>query len=151
MVPGWLGVESSSTRRAVRIGRSACALALATVALWVEKSRDAAIRLHGAGGTDRRTQPSTRLADGLKRLAEETFGDVPAEVEIRWVTIRAGFGFTAGKPSTSSLIARSVPTGSLTRSGARSCCRVSDLWQQVTGCHPDEVVVTTLDGPLPLL
>lgn len=92
-----------------------------------------------------------RLTDGLKRLAEETFGDVPAEVEIRWVTIRAGFGFTAGKPSTSSLIARSVPTGFTDAERSAFMRRVSDLWQQVTGCHPDEVVVTTLDGPLPLL
>jgi len=91
------------------------------------------------------------LADGLKRLAAETFGDVPAEVEIRWVTIREGFGFTAGKPSTSSLIVRSVPMEFTDDERSAFMRRVSDLWQQVTGCHPDEVVVTTLDGPLPLL
>lgn len=92
-----------------------------------------------------------RLADGLKRLAAETFGDVPAEVDIRWVSIRKGFGFTAGKPSTSSLIARSVPTGFGDAERTAFMSKVCDLWQEVTGCHPDEVVVTTLDGPLPLL
>ena len=92
-----------------------------------------------------------RLAEGLKRLAAETFGQAPDEVEIHWVPIRQGFGFTAGKPSTSSLIARSVPSdfGDADRSAFMS--KVCDLWQEVTGCHPDEVVVTTLDGPLPML
>lgn len=92
-----------------------------------------------------------RLGDGLKRLAAETFGEVPAEVEIRWISIRQGFGFTAGKPSTSSLIVRSVPSGFGDDERVVFMKRVSDLWREVTGCHPDEVVVTTLDGPLPLL
>ena len=92
-----------------------------------------------------------RLDDGLARLAAETFGEVPGEVEIRWVTIREGFGFTAGKPSTSSLIARSVPAGFTDEQRSVFMLRVCDLWREVTGCHPDEVVVTTLDGPLPLI
>jgi phenylpyruvate tautomerase PptA (4-oxalocrotonate tautomerase family) len=91
------------------------------------------------------------LADGLQRLAAATFGEVAAEVEIRWVTIRKGFGFTAGKPSTSSLIARSVPTEFDDAARAAFMTKVCELWQDVTGCDRDEVVVTTLPGPLPLL
>jgi hypothetical protein len=93
----------------------------------------------------------TRLTEGLQRLGAETFGEVAAEVEVRWVAVPKGFGFTAGKPSTSSLIARSVPTGFSDAARAAFMTRVSDFWQQITGCDPDEVVVTTLDGPLPLL
>jgi phenylpyruvate tautomerase PptA (4-oxalocrotonate tautomerase family) len=92
-----------------------------------------------------------RLAEGLARLAAETFDQDPHEVEIRWVVIPEGFGFTAGKPSTSSLVARSVPTGFTDDQRRAFMLRVSDLWREVTGCHPDEVVVTTLDGPLPLI
>jgi phenylpyruvate tautomerase PptA (4-oxalocrotonate tautomerase family) len=92
-----------------------------------------------------------RLAEGLARLAAETFGQDPNEVEIRWVPIREGFGFTAGKPSTSSLIARSVPAGFTDEQRSAFMLRVSDLWREVTGCHPDEVVVTTVDGPLPII
>lgn len=91
-----------------------------------------------------------RLAEGLTRLAAETFGDTPDDVEIRWITIKKGFGFTAGKPSTSSLIARSVPPGFDDARRAAFMADVSGLWQDVTGCAADEVVVTTLDGPLPL-
>jgi hypothetical protein len=87
----------------------------------------------------------------LQRLAAETFGEAPAEIEIRWVTVRKGFGFTAGKPSTSSLIARSVPADLGDAERAAFMRRVCDLWQEVTGCHRDEVVVTTLPGPLPSL
>ena len=92
-----------------------------------------------------------RLAAGLRRLAAETFGDVPDAVEIQWITIPKGFGFTAGRPSTSSLIARSVPPGFGDAERARFMTRVTELWQDVTECDRDEVVVTTLDGPLPLL
>jgi hypothetical protein len=92
-----------------------------------------------------------RLGAGLRQLAAETFGEAEAEVEIRWVTIAKGFGFTAGKPSTSSLIARSAPAGFGDDERRAFMSRVSDLWREVTGCHPDEVVVTTLGGPLPRL
>ena len=91
-----------------------------------------------------------RLSEGLKLLAEDTFGDTSAQVEIRWITIRKGFGFTAGKPSTSSLIVRSAPTGFDDAQRTAFMTKVTDLWQEVTGCTADEVVVTTLDGPVPL-
>lgn len=91
-----------------------------------------------------------RLGDGLMRLATETFGD-DAGVDIGWVVVPEGFGFTAGKPSTSSLIARSVPTGYPDDARVVFMRKVSDLWLEVTGCDPDEVVVTTLEGPLPAL
>lgn len=89
------------------------------------------------------------LEAGLRRLAAETFGDVSEAVDVRWLPIREGFGFTAGKPSTSSLIARSVPSGFGDAARVAFMTRVSALWREVTACHPDEVVVTTLDGPLP--
>jgi hypothetical protein len=93
-----------------------------------------------------------RLDGGLRRLAVETFGETAADIEIRWVPIRKGFGFTAGTDSTSSLIARgSIPTGFTDDQRTAFMRRVSELWRDVTGCHPDEVVVTTLDGPLPPL
>jgi hypothetical protein len=51
------------------------------------------------------------LADGLRRIGAETFGDAPGGGEIAWIAIPTGFGFTAGEPSTSSLVVRSVPVG----------------------------------------
>lgn len=92
-------------------------------------------------------EPLTR---GLERVAEEMFGDDPAELEIRWVTIPAGYGFTAGKPSTSSLVVRSVPPGLDQDRRVAFMKSVCDLWQDVTGCSLNEIVVTAYDGPLPI-
>jgi hypothetical protein len=91
-----------------------------------------------------------RLAEGLRELARDTFGDVPEQVEIQWISIPEGFGFTAGEPSTSSLVVRSVPVGYQEPRREAFMASVCRLWQDVTGCSADEIVVTALDGPLPL-
>jgi hypothetical protein len=101
-----------------------------------------------AGQTAEREQ--ARLSDGLKRIAREELGESPDAVEIQWITIAKGFGFTAGQPSTSSLVVRSVPVGFADGPRTRLMTRISDLWQEVTGCASDEIVVTALDGPLRL-
>ncbi|MEN8158621.1 MAG: hypothetical protein ABFS41_00970 [Myxococcota bacterium] len=90
------------------------------------------------------------LEAGLRRIGEECFGDDPAATEIQWRTVRPGFGFTAGEPSTSSLVIRSVPVGLAFDERERFLRRVCELFETVTGCDVDEVVVTAWDGPLPL-
>jgi hypothetical protein len=91
-----------------------------------------------------------RLAEGLRELARDAFGDAPEQVEIQWISIPEGFGFTAGEPSTSSLVVRSVPVGYPEPRREAFMASVCRLWQDVTGCSADEIVVTALDGPLPL-
>jgi len=90
------------------------------------------------------------LAAGLARLGRETFGDTPDGVEIRWTAVPAGFGFTAGEPSTASLVVRSVPVGWGDTPRAAFMRAVCDLWRAVTGCSADEIMVTAFDGPLPV-
>jgi hypothetical protein len=102
-----------------------------------------------AGQTAEREQ--ARLSECLKQLAREAFGDAPEAVEIRWISVPEGFGFTAGQPSTSSLVIRSVPVGFEDARRERFMAKVTRLWQDVTGCSADEIVVTALDGPLPPL
>lgn len=91
-----------------------------------------------------------RLAEGLKRIAHDELGEAPEVVEIRWIRVEEGFGFTAGEPSTSTLVARSVAEGYPDAARERLMTKVCDLWQEVTGCTADEIVVTAWDGPLPL-
>jgi hypothetical protein len=98
----------------------------------------------------RAEREQARLAEGLRRLAQETFGDAPERVEIQWISVPEGFGFTAGEPSRSSLVIRSVPVGYAEPLRERFMSRVCDLWRDVTGCSTDEIVVTALDGPIPL-
>jgi len=90
------------------------------------------------------------LAEGLARLGHETFGDDPSATEISWVVMKKGFAWTAGEPSTSSIVVRSVPVGLPLDQREAFMRKVCDLWVSETGCSLDEIVVTAWDGPLPL-
>ena len=89
------------------------------------------------------------LAQGLRRIGRESFGDDPA-AEISWLVVKKGFAWTAGEPSTSSIIVRSVPAGLPLGDREAFMGKVCALWQKETGCSIDEIVVTAWDGPLPL-
>ncbi len=101
-----------------------------------------------AGQTPARKQGE--LAEGLKRIGRELLGDSETGTEVAWVTVPEGFGFTAGRPSTSSLVVRSVPVGFPDAEREAFMTRVCDLWKEVAGCSTDEIMVTAWDGPLPL-
>ena len=89
------------------------------------------------------------LAEGLTKIGQDCFGDDPSETEIEWNVVKKGFGWTAGVPSTSSLVLRGVPEGLPLPEREAYMRRVCDLWQAVTDCGIDEIVVTAWDGPLP--
>ncbi len=95
-------------------------------------------------------QKREALSQGLLRIGRACFQDDPDGVEISWRPVKKGFGFTAGKPSTSSIIVRSVPVGFPAEEREAFMRRVCQLWEQVTGCSIHEIVVTAWDGPLPL-
>lgn len=90
------------------------------------------------------------LAEGLKKIGTECFGDDAAATEIGWVIVRKGFGFTAGKPSTTSIVQRSVAVGLPQDEREVFMKKVSDFWMQQTGCLSIEIVVVTWDGPIPI-
>ena len=90
------------------------------------------------------------LAEGLERIGREAFGDAPDPGAIRWVVLAEGFGWTAGEPSRSSIVVRSVPVGRPLAEREAFMRRVCSLWETVTGCSTDEIVVTAWDGPLPI-
>ena len=90
------------------------------------------------------------LAEGLRRLGHDSFGDDPSATEISWIVMEKGFAWTAGEPSTSSLVIRSVPVGLEPDRREAFLRKVCELWQTETGCSIDEIVVTAWDGPLPL-
>ena len=90
------------------------------------------------------------LATGLKDIGRESFGDDPSATEISWVVIKKGFAWTAGEPSTSSIVIRSVPNGLPLDRREAFMRRVCDLWKNETGCSINEIIVTAWDGPLPL-
>ena len=92
----------------------------------------------------------TALADGLRRIGQESFGDDPDALDIAWIVMKRGFAWTAGEPSTSSIVVRSVPVGLPLGEREAFMRKVCALWETVTGCSVQEIVVTAWDGPLPL-
>ena len=90
------------------------------------------------------------LANGLRNLANRTFGEAADAVEIRWVPIAKGYAWTAGELSTTSIVVRSVPVGYPNDQREQLLRSICDLWVETTGCSINEVVATALDGPLPL-
>lgn len=90
------------------------------------------------------------LAQGLRRIGETAFGDDPSSTEISWIVVKKGFAWTAGEPSTSSIVIRSVPVGLPLERREAFMREVCGLWETVTGCSVQEIVVTAWDGPLPL-
>ncbi len=90
------------------------------------------------------------LEEGLARIGQECFGDEPGGTRIDWTLVKEGFAWTAGEPSTSSIVARSVPVGLPGAEREAFLQKVGDLWAETTGCSLDEIVVTAWDGPLPL-
>jgi hypothetical protein len=91
-----------------------------------------------------------QLAAGLKQIGRDLLADPSDGIEIAWHSIARGFGFTAGAPSTSSLVVRSVPVGFPDAEREAFLSRVCELWTKLTGCSPNEIMVTAFDGPLPL-
>ncbi len=90
------------------------------------------------------------LEAGLRQLGQRFFGDDPAGVAIRWTRQAPGWAWTAGEPSTSSIVVRSVPLGFDDTHREAYLRAVCDLWVETTGCSIDEVVATAFDGPLSL-
>jgi hypothetical protein len=90
------------------------------------------------------------LANGLRNLAHRTFGEDADAVEIRWVSIAKGYAWTAGEPSTTSIVVRSVPVGYPNVEREQLLRSICELWVDTTGCSIDEIVATALDGALPL-
>ncbi len=77
------------------------------------------------------------LRAGLDKFTQEKFGSA---AEIGWVEIPPGSGYTANKPSTSSIV--SLAPGEPVEQSARieMLQELCDLWAGETGCTLDEIV-----------
>lgn len=88
-----------------------------------------------AGQISAETQSALRA--NLDRFAQEKFGSA---AEIGWVEIPSGSGYTAAKPSTSSIV--SLAANEPLEQSARidMLKELCDLWSAETGCSLDEIV-----------
>ena len=93
------------------------------------------------------------LEAALRTLGEERFGDDPASTEVDWVVMKKGWAWTAGEPSTSSLVVRSVSRSAWDDDEREKFLRTRSATSgsKRTGCHDQrESSSTAFDGPLPL-
>jgi phenylpyruvate tautomerase PptA (4-oxalocrotonate tautomerase family) len=85
------------------------------------------------------------LAAGLSRLYARLLAVPAGEIGVDFTELPRGRFFTAGKPSTSSIIAGTVPAGTPNELRHRLLAEITALWCESTGCTPHEVVVTAAD------
>lgn len=82
-------------------------------------------------------QTEEKLRSGLGTFSDKAFGE---QVNIQWVAIPERSGFTAGKPSTSSIV--SVTSNKVLERSERKALlmELCDFWMEQTKCSLDEVV-----------
>ena len=87
-------------------------------------------------------QKSAMIQSRLQKFAESAFGSV---ADINWITVPAGGGFTAAKPSTSSIVTfdAAEPVDQDVRVTLLE--EICDLWMSETGCEMDEVIAVIND------
>jgi hypothetical protein len=83
-----------------------------------------------------------RLREGFDAFTRNAFGE-PAR--INWIPVAKGSGFSAGKPSTSSVVSvrANTPVAQATRVNLLQ--ELSNLWNTITGCSLDELLVVVAD------
>ena len=86
------------------------------------------------------------LATGLGRIYAGLFAAPAGEIGVDFTVLPSGRFFTAGEPSTSSIIAGVVPVGTPNERRHRLLAEITALWCETTGCTPHEVVVTAADA-----
>jgi hypothetical protein len=96
-----------------------------------------------AGVVDEALRPE--LATGLGRIYSSLFAAPAGELGVDFTELPRGRFFTAGKLSTSSIIAGSVPAGTTDERRHRLLAEITALWCEITGCTPHEVVVIVAD------
>lgn len=84
------------------------------------------------------------LESALKTAARDHVGST-TRLAVAWVTVPSGSGYSAGKPSTSSLVQLGVPDGFAQASREALMRDVNDRWCMITGQTPYEVMVSATD------
>lgn len=84
---------------------------------------------------------ATLRAD-LEAFSQRAFG---ASAHILWIAVPRGSGFSAGSPSTASIVAAEAPSPLDQPRRAALLQELSDLWIARTGCGYDDLVAVISD------
>ena len=91
-------------------------------------------------------QTPAQHEDALKRVlnsfSQEAFG---LEAAFNWITVPAGNGYTAYKPSTSSIVSMTAAEPLAQEKRASLLTDLCEIWMDNTGCSIDEIVAVIND------
>ena len=83
------------------------------------------------------------LVAGLIRVSMSVMG--ASNVKVQFTEIPRGFGFRGGELSTTSLVRGQIPPGCEQDLRVEFMQAICDMWQGITGCSVDELVVSARD------
>ena len=69
--------------------------------------------------------------------------DLGEDANIAWIVIPEGQGWTAGQPSTSSVVSMTAPPIEQSHR-ERVLTQLCDFWTETTGCNINEIVATVM-------
>lgn len=99
------------------------------------------------GGIDAATR--AEVTAGLARLAADRFGISSDAVTVSFTEIPPGRWFTAGRPSSASMVLSSVPAGTDQATREAVMEEICALWSRLTGADYHHVMVVAADEPDP--
>ena len=84
------------------------------------------------------------LTSELVQISTSILGESPRDVEVDFDEIPKGFGFRGGELSSTSLV-RGIIEGCEQAVRINLLRKIGDMWCAVTGCSPDELLVSIRD------
>ena len=93
-------------------------------------------------GGQKPEQLEATLKSALEAFCARSFGEIP---EVNWISIAPGSGFTAAKPSTSSIVSITAPHAVTQERRADLLGEICDLWMHETQCSMNEIMAVISD------
>ena len=90
-------------------------------------------------------EPDRRKSEILGLLNSFTNSSFGLQAQVSWVPVAAGSGFTAGNPSTSSVVAMTADSPLDSDRRENLLREFVDQWTKQTGCSIDEIVAVISD------
>jgi phenylpyruvate tautomerase PptA (4-oxalocrotonate tautomerase family) len=86
-----------------------------------------------------------RLTQEMRRIYAAMFAAAANQIVVEITEIPKGRFFTAAKPSRTSLVGVAGPAGTSRPDRTRLMSEITAMWCEVTGCTPNEIVVSASD------
>ena len=85
------------------------------------------------------------LAAELARISTSILGGSPDDVDVEFIEIPRGYGFSGGELASRSAVKGLIPDGCEQETRHRLLREISDRWCEITGCSTDDLVVSAHD------